>query len=118
MYRQFKLLGNLEITEDSVPSRLMQSDKGSALVCYLIVTNEAQPRELLADLLWESTSSSHALKKLRMLLSRIRPFVPELQVTRKTIAFQPTPETTVDLFELNQSVTNGNLFAFLQNVSK
>lgn len=107
MARRFKLFGTLEVDEDGSPSRLVQSDHGSALVCYLIVTGEAQPRELLADLLWEATSSPQALKHLRQLVSRIRPWVPELVVTRNTLAFQPQAETTVDYHLLRDALADG-----------
>ncbi|MCO5207952.1 MAG: hypothetical protein M9928_23370 [Anaerolineae bacterium] len=109
--RRFKLFGTLEIDDDGLPSRVVQSDRGSALVCYLIVTGEAQPREFLADLLWESTSSQQALKHLRQLVSRIRPWVPELVVTRKTLAFQPHSDTVVDYYVLRDALSRGTMDA-------
>ncbi|MEM7119398.1 MAG: tetratricopeptide repeat protein [Chloroflexota bacterium] len=109
MTRHYKLLGTLEIVEDGIPSQLMQSPRGCALVSYLIVTREAQTREHLADLLWESTSTKQALRRLRQVLYRIRPFIPELQVTRRTVAFHPTPETHVDLHELDQLLAQTEL---------
>ena len=91
MARQYKLFGTLEIIEDGAPNQVMQSPRGCALISYLLVTREAQTREHLADLLWESTSTRQALRRLRQLLHRIRPFLPELQVTRRTVTFQPNP---------------------------
>ncbi len=109
MARHYKLFGTFEISKDGVPSRLLQSLRGSALVSYLIVTNEAQTREHLADLLWESRSTSDGLKRLRQLISRIRPLIPELQTNRQTVSFQSTPDTVVDLWKLEQAIaTNDN----------
>lgn len=109
MTRQYKLIGTLEVVEDGIPSQLIQSLRGCALVSYLIVTQEAHTREHLADLLWESTSTKQALRRLRQLLYRIRRLIPELQVTRRTVAFQPTPETHVDLHELERLLSQTGL---------
>ncbi len=79
------------------PSELLKSPKGCALVAYLIVTRQTHTREFLADLLWEANTTHQALHNLRTLLVRIRPLLPELQVTRSALAFQPGPETWCDL---------------------
>ncbi|MCA9980914.1 MAG: bacterial transcriptional activator domain-containing protein, partial [Anaerolineales bacterium] len=70
------------------------------MVSYLIVTGIPQPRESIADLLLDAESTTQALKNLRSLLNRIRPFVPELEITRQTLAFIPTPQTELDLHQL------------------
>ena len=100
MASTIKLLGTLEISENGTPSKLLQSNKGCALLSYLIVTGQAQPREAIADLLFESSSTAQSLHNLRSLLSRIRLYTPFLQITRKTVAFQPAPDTFVDLSAL------------------
>ncbi|MEM7114186.1 MAG: BTAD domain-containing putative transcriptional regulator, partial [Chloroflexota bacterium] len=109
MVRQFKLFGTLEIVEDGVPNQVMQSPRGCALVSYLIVTREAQTREHIADLLWESTSTKQALRRLRQLLHRMRSLIPDLQVTRRTVSFKPQPDTIVDFVQLNEALASDNL---------
>jgi len=95
-----KLLGNLEVMENGRSSRITNSAKGSALLAYLIITNETQSRDKVADLLWEAVSTAQARRNLRELLSRIRKWIPDLQTTRTTIAFKARPDTFVDLYAL------------------
>ncbi|MEZ4645099.1 MAG: hypothetical protein R3E31_20590 [Chloroflexota bacterium] len=109
MATTIKLLGTLEISENGTPSKLLQSDKGCALLSYLIITGHAQPREVIADLLFESSSTAHSLKNLRSLLSRIRPDAQFLQITRSTLAFQPSPDTFVDLSALRVALASSEL---------
>lgn len=65
MTSAIKLLGTLEIRENGAPSKLLQSNKGCALLSYLIITNQAQPREIVADLLFESSSTTRMVHKLQ-----------------------------------------------------
>ena len=104
MSLQFKLLGSLSIESDGEPSEVLKSPKGCALVSYLIVTGQTHTREFLADLFWEANSTAQALRNLRALLIRIRDLVPELQVTRTSLAFQPLPETSVDFLRLQSAL--------------
>jgi DNA-binding SARP family transcriptional activator len=108
MSLQFNLLGSLSIETDGGPSDLLKGPKGCALVAYLIVTRQAHTREFLADLLWEATTTAQALHNLRALLNRIRDLVPELQITRTILVFQPLAETTVDFLSL-QAVLDQDL---------
>jgi DNA-binding SARP family transcriptional activator len=101
---QFNLLGSLNIESDGEPSEILKSPKGCALVSYLIVTGQTHTREFLADLLWEASSTSQALRNLRALLIRIRNLVPELQITRTSLVFQPLPETSVDFLRLQAAL--------------
>ena len=108
MSLQFNLLGSLSIETDGGPSDLLKGPKGCALVAYLIVTRQTHTREFLADLLWEATTTAQALHNLRALLNRIRDLVPELQITRTILVFQPLAETTVDFLSL-QAVLDQDL---------
>ena len=75
-----KLLGVLQIENEAGEiSEVMKSNKGCALLAYLLVTNTSQPREVLADLLWDATSTVQPLQNLRALLTRLRKWVPELE---------------------------------------
>ena len=104
--REIKLLGGLNIQEAGQPTRIMTSAKGSALIAYLIITNQTHKREAVADLLWDATSTRHSLQNLRELLARIRKWVPELQITRQTIAIQPDKDTFIDLWALQAGLTS------------
>ena len=94
------LLGSLNIKADGQPSGLLKSSKGCALVLYLLITRQRQTRELLADLLWENANPTQGLGNLRTLLVRIRHLVPGLAITRTHLAFQPVPDTSIDLYAL------------------
>lgn len=109
MTSAIRLLGTLEISEAGTPSKVLSSSKGCALLSYLIITNQPQPREKLADLLFDSTSTTQSLRNLRSLVSRIRPFTPFLHVTRNLISFQPVLDTLVDLHTLQTSLASSDL---------
>ena len=97
MVRNIKLLGAVLIEENGRTSPLTKNAKGCALLAYLTVTGQSQPREAVADLLWEATTTAQSLRNLRVLLTRIRPWLPELQTTRTTLAFQTHSQLTFDL---------------------
>ena len=79
MSLKIKLLGTLQIeNEDGTPSDIIKWSKGCAILAYLLVTGQAQSREVVADLLWEASSTSQSLQNLRKLLSRMRRWVPDL----------------------------------------
>lgn len=109
--RRFKLLGSLSIHADETLSPVLKSPKGCAIVVYLLVNGGVQPREVVADLLWEATSTAQSLKNLRSLFNRIRKLVPEIKVTRKALAFEPLPESRVDLYQLRAGLTADDLAA-------
>jgi len=104
MSREFFVLGHIEIKIDGEPSELLNSPKGCALVAYLMLTGKPHTREAIADLLWDVGSTAQGLGNLRALLIRIRPLLPELQVTRSALAFQPGPETWADFYILRESL--------------
>ena len=109
MTRTFQLLGTLQFTPDGDATALVKSNKGLALVAYLVVTGQEWPREFVADLLWDSQSTEDSLNSLRSLLTRVRKDVPELQITRRTLAFRPTRKTVVDLFRLRKGLASSAL---------
>ncbi len=96
MSRRFTLLGPLHIEEDGRVAEVMKSPKTCGLLAYLIISNQVHSREEIADLFWDSTTTTQSLTRLRVLLGRTRKFAPELLVTRQTIAFEATEDTAVD----------------------
>lgn len=95
MARQYRLLGRLEIEDNGHPSAVMKYSKGCALLAYLIVSQQSCRREVLADLLWESSSTAQSLRNLRKLLHQIRPITPELNTTREQLSLAAPGEVNV-----------------------
>ncbi len=104
MRRRYKLLGALAIEEDGRAAPVMKSNKGCALLAALIIYDKPLGREALADLLWESETTAQSLTRLRILVSRVHKWAPELQVGRKQLSFQATPDASVDLVFLRQAL--------------
>lgn len=71
------LLGHTYLSNNEVPLKL--SSKALALICYLVLEQQAQHRELLADLLWPGPSG---IGNLRVELSKLRAAGLNLGATR------------------------------------
>jgi DNA-binding SARP family transcriptional activator/predicted ATPase len=99
----FTLLGPVVLSKNGVPVTQFRSQKEAALLIYLAQTGQAHPRDFIADLLWESSSTSQALSNLRTALTRLRKQVGDgLRVTRKTVALAAGNLTQVDSVSLLQ----------------
>jgi DNA-binding SARP family transcriptional activator/tetratricopeptide (TPR) repeat protein len=105
MRRQIHLLGTLSITDDDRPSDLVRNAKGCALLTYLLVRGRSETREHLADLFWDAIDTASSLRNLRVLLTRIRPFLPGLDISRNTLRYQPQPGESVDYLALALSLS-------------
>lgn len=98
---RIRLLGGLHVEyETGEISEVMKSNKGCALLAYLLVANAPQPREVLADLLWDASSTAQSLQSLRTLLSRLRQGLPELEVSRTQVRFPLETAVSLDYREL------------------
>ena len=114
MTLRIKLLGILQIENEAGEiSKVMKSNKGCALLAYLLVTNASQPREMLADLLWAATSTAQSLQNLRALLARLRKWVPELEVTRKQVRFPVETAVSIDYNQLLTGLDSGEVASVL-----
>ncbi|MCA9946917.1 MAG: hypothetical protein KC449_25725, partial [Anaerolineales bacterium] len=114
MTLRIKLLGILQIENEAGEiSKVMKSNKGCALLAYLLVTNASQPREMLADLLWDATSTAQSLQNLRALLARLRKWVPELEVTRKQVRFPVETAVSIDYNQLLTGLDSGEIASVL-----
>lgn len=109
MARQYRLLGRLEIEDKGRPAAVMKYSKGCALLAYLIVSQQSCRREVLADLLWESSSTAQSLRNLRKLLHQIRPLTPELHATREQLSLPAQSEIDVDFFTLEQALASQDI---------
>ena len=105
MTKRIKLLGSLDIELNGQHSEILKSDKGCALLTYLIVTKKVQSRQKIADLLWDAESTASSLHNLRQLLSSVRKWVPDwFRIDRKQIAFQIDDTVFVDFYELDEAL--------------
>src|SRR5690554_3446413 len=115
MTQRIKLLGTLAIEEDgrrpleARGKRLMNSAHGLALVSYLLYCNEIQSREQVADLLWEASSTSRSLMRLRELLARVRRYLPQVQASRMTVTFRAGADDVIDLFLLREGLAREDM---------
>ena len=77
------------------------------MLAYLIVRGRSETREHLADLLWDSPDTANSLRNLRVLLTRVRPYLPGLVTTRKSVQYVPQPDEAIDYLTLSDSLTAG-----------
>ena len=105
MSRHIHILGNLAVSDDGVPSGLLRSAKGCALLAYLIVRGRAETREHLADLLWDAPDTAGSLRNLRVLLTRVRPFLPGLDITRTSVRYIRQADEAIDYLLLSDALS-------------
>lgn len=108
MSRQIRLLGPHSITDDGRSSDLLRNTKGCALLAYLIVRGRSETREHLADLLWDSPDTASSLRNLRVLLTRVRPHLPGLDITRNAVRYIPQPNEAIDYLTLSDILTTAS----------
>ena len=112
MSLRIKVLGTLLIEDErGAPSEIMKWSKGCALLAYLAITGKAQSREVLADLLWDASSTAQSLQNLRKLLSRVRKWAPELVVSRKQVAYPTATAAAIDLHVLTAVLVSADIEA-------
>ena len=99
----FALLGQTVLLKNGMPLVKFRSQKEAALLIYLAQTGQSQQRDVVAELLWDATSTQQALSNLRTVIARLRKQVGDaLIVTRKTIALSPERLAQVDSVKLLQ----------------
>jgi DNA-binding SARP family transcriptional activator len=74
---EIRTLGGLYIQIGSQPVTGFDSRKVPALLVYLACTERSQPREVLAEMLWEERTQPQALSNLRVALNSLRQTVGE-----------------------------------------
>lgn len=86
-----------------------RSRKVTALLAYLAVHPQPQPRETLAELLWEDRSQSQAFSNLRVVLSDLRKHLGEaLAVTRDRVGLVRNAELWIDTAALDACLDGPN----------
>lgn len=98
MVTQIRLLGRPLVEVTGQLSKVLKSAKGLALLTYLVVTKEAHSREVIADLLWDAPSTAQSLNNLRQLLSRMKGWLPDLEISATDVAYRASG--FVDLYEV------------------
>ncbi len=101
---QLTCLGDFAVTLDGTPLVAFQTDKVRALLTYLVLEAQPQPRRRLAQLLWPGYSDTSALQNLRQSLHLLRLLLrndetdpPWLLVTRQTVQFNPVAPLQLDV---------------------
>ena len=102
---ELHLLGGVELTLGGQPLTALRSQKGIALLIYLACNDRPHSREVLADLLWDATSTAQSLSNLRTILARLRRHLGDfLLVTPETIALAPDAPIGLDVRTLEQQI--------------
>lgn len=106
---EISTLGGLSIQRGGTPVEGLASRKAEALLVYLACTGQPQPREVLADLLWDDRPQERALSNLRVLLSSLRRELgPFVTITRQTVAFNPDSPHRLDVADLEAGLAAGD----------
>lgn len=102
---EIEALGGLRIRRGGAVVADLGSRKAEALLVYLARSRRPQPREVLADLLWDERSTVQALNNLRVLLTRLgKQFAPYLRIARASVAFYLDSPHWLDVAELEEAL--------------
>jgi predicted ATPase/DNA-binding SARP family transcriptional activator len=101
-----RFLGGMSISLEGHSFNDELAGKALGLICYLVVTSEAQTRSSLAGLLWSDFPEHRARSNLRDTLSILRkaPLAPFVQTSRRLIAFNSDLPHRLDLAEFQKGV--------------
>jgi DNA-binding SARP family transcriptional activator len=99
------LLGQGRIEFDGQPLTRLMASKHQALVFYLAATDESALRSRLATLLWGDNDEAAAHANLRVALTRLRRWLPDmLDIDNRQVAFAADAKVSVDLRDLTQAL--------------
>jgi len=111
---ELQTLGDLKIQIDGSTSAL-RSRKGQALLVYLAIEREPQPRSSLAALLWPESDQQHADTSLRVALAALNKVCGAyLNTSRERISIDWGQRVRVDLSDLLQFAREGKHARVLQ----
>ena len=103
----FSLLGQATVAEDGVPLDQFRSQREVALLIYLAHTGQVQPRDFMAELLWNGRSTKQALSNLRTVLARLRKQVGDTFIaTRTSVSLAPKSGLPPDSVKLLETLAN------------
>ncbi len=99
-----RLFGNPELQLAGQPLARLRSAKAYALLYYLAVTRQAQPRTHLAGLLWGDMGDYYARRNLNRTLSNLTQLVGDhLVIDRQSLAFARHEPYWLDVEELENA---------------
>lgn len=103
---RLKLLGTPKISLAEQPLAESLSSKAQAILYYLAVTGQPQPRIALATLLWGDLPESAARTNLRKALANLREVLGDyLELDHQEISFKSKEQLWVDVVEFEASVS-------------
>ncbi len=100
-------LGGVRIQRGDEPVTGLSTKKAEALLIYLAASQRAQPREVLAEQLWDERSQSQAMGNLRGVLTNLRQELGNyLIITRDTVGINPEAEVWLDAAKLENCLAD------------
>jgi predicted ATPase/DNA-binding SARP family transcriptional activator len=98
-------LGGLRILQGGAPVSGLNNRKAEALLVYLASTRRPQPREVLAEMLWDDRTESQAMGNLRVLFTILRQALGDfLIITREDARINPAALVWMDALELEDGL--------------
>ena len=99
-------LGGFTLMLDGQPVADLVSRKAAALLVYLACARQPQPRDVLADLLWDGAMQEQALGNLRVVLNSLRRRLkPFLVIDRYSLAFKLDSAYEFDVHAFEDELT-------------
>ena len=99
------LMGQGRLAFDGQPLTRLIAKKHQALVFYLAATNEPALRSRLATLLWGDNDEAAAHANLRVALTRLRRWLPDmLDIDNHQVSFAANAQVSVDWRDLTQAL--------------
>jgi WD40 repeat protein/DNA-binding SARP family transcriptional activator len=98
-------LGGVRLLQDGKSVEGLSNRKAEALLIYLASARRSQPREVLADLLWDERTQSQSLANLRVVLTILRQSVGDsITISRGTVAINPSSQVWLDTAQLDEGL--------------
>jgi predicted ATPase/DNA-binding SARP family transcriptional activator len=100
---QIRLLGGIDVSCTMGRTDQFRTNKGRALLAYVVVEGRVLHREHLGTLLWPDMTTARSRANLSRVLSNLRQLVPGYLLTdRETVQFDTEGPYTLDLDRFNQ----------------
>ena len=104
---KLQLLGTVHVESDEGDSPRFRSQRTVALLGYLVAEQRAISRDYLATLFWPDKSLTTGKANLRRELHNLAQILPNCwQTSRVEVEFVPSPNTTVDIYQLQKYETS------------
>lgn len=102
-------LGGLTVSLAGRPVTGFASKKTIALLLYLIMNSQQQPREVLANIFWDDRSENQALANLRVVLSSLRRELGDyLEIGRNSVGLKSSAHIYLDVHHLEFSISTND----------